>query len=330
MTQARLKELKTRDDVARACGVESSFIEAYAASQNQKDFYDALKLPKRGKRRKGEFRVVFAAREQRLRAFHRSMSMIVTNSVTFDTHVQGFVKRRSTRTNAEQHLAAKVLLHADIQGFFDTITTEQVTDAFIKAGARVPIASYLAKACTIDGLLRQGTRCSPALANAVCLDMDQAFLHLSRSISCVYTRYADDLTFSGEELPSDEAVQAILATYGFTLRDNRCYRQHRGRTQFVTGLSVADHAQPRLPRKLKRRLRLTMHYIEKHGLEEHFRRAGVRDHARAQAWLRGMLMYAHSIEPAVVAEWQNIFDRAVSNRPPDDRPNEFERDGEEH
>ena len=150
MTTSRLRELKTIDDVARACGVEADFVQEYVESENQQSYYDALKLSKKGKRRRGEFRVVFAAREERLRQLHRGLSMIVANSATFGRHVQGFVKKRSTKTNAEQHLGAKVLLHADIKSFFDAISTEKVQISFVEHGVLGPMAEVLAKACCYD------------------------------------------------------------------------------------------------------------------------------------------------------------------------------------
>lgn len=314
MTTAKLRDLKSIDAIARACGVEPDFILEYSTSPDQKGYYNALKLAKRGKRRKGEFRIVFQARQARLAAFHRSISMIVVNNAVFGNHVQGFMKKRSTRTNAEQHLAAKVLLHADIKGFFDAITTQRVRDAFIAEGAAVHVADLLAKACTIDGLLRQGTRCSPIIANLVCHDLDQAFLRMARAQNCVYTRYADDITFSGDDVPTDESVRQVLKTYGFTLRDEKCIRQYRGRSQFVTGLSVFDEKAPRLPRRLKKRLRLTMHYIEKFGISAHFSHAGITDPDREEAWLSGMLRYASSIEPKLVKQWEDILNRARQNQ----------------
>jgi RNA-directed DNA polymerase len=318
MTTAKLKDLTSLDDIARACGIERDFIADYANSQTQTSYFKILKLPKHGRRRKGEFRIVFEARETRLAAFHRAMSMIITNSAVFGDHIQGFLRKRSIRTNAEKHLAANVLLHADIQGFFDAITTKQVRDALVAEGTAVPMADIISKACTIDGLLRQGTRCAPTIANLVCFDLDQSFLRLARSHSCVYTRYADDLTFSGNQIPSDNSVKEILESRGFKLRDDQCYRQYKGRRQYVTGLTVADPNRPRLPKRLKHRLRLVMYYIEKHGLADHWKRVGVNDESREEAWLLGMLKYAGSIEPQLVSQWRQTFDEALSNRDPEE------------
>lgn len=314
MTTSKLRDLKTLDDVARACGVEVDFVREYAQSEDQQTFYEALKLGKKGKRRRGEFRVVFAAREERLKQLHRGLSMIVANSVIFGRHVQGFVKKRSTRTNAEQHLGAKVLLHADIKGFFDAITTAQVQAAFVEHGVLSPMAEDLAKACTIDGLLRQGTRCSPTVANLVCFDMDQAFIRLAQATGSTYTRYADNISFSGDSVPSDDSVRAVLQNRGFELRDGQCFRQHRGRVQFVTGLSVADAEAPRLPKRLKRQLRLVMYFIKKHGLDDHFDRSRLKRSDLHVVWLAGILSYGQSIEPVLVNKWQQVFSAALAER----------------
>jgi hypothetical protein len=314
MTSARLVDLKDLNDVARMCGVERDFIEEYVHADCQRNFYTALKLPKRGRHRTNQFRVVFAAKQARLSAFHRSVSMIVTNSATFGDHVQGFLKKRSTRTNAKQHLGARVLLHADITGFFDAITTNQVKAALIAAGASVALATTLAQGCTIDGLLRQGTRCSPTLANLVCRKMDATMVDLATAHECVYTRYADDMTFSGSQVPEDDAIIQILESNGFELRDGRCYRQYKGRSQYVTGLTVSDSSRPRLPRRLKHRLRLIFHYIGKYGLDEHWNRLGVEDSIREEWWLCGMLKFARSIEPELVEQWQQVYDKALAER----------------
>lgn len=315
MYTAKLHELKSIDDVARACGVEVELIKEYAESGEQLTYYDALKLRKKGKRRREEFRIVFSAHEERLRQLHRGLSMTIANSVKFGSHVQGFVKHRSTRTNAKQHLGAKILLHADIKGFFDAITTEKVRIAFIEHGVANSMAELLAKVCTIDGLLRQGTRCSPTIANLVCFDMDEALIRLAQVTNSTYTRYADDICFSGDVAPSSDSVNAILQNCGFELRDNQCFYQHRGRVQYVTGLSIADAKGPHLPKRLKRQLRLVMYFIEKHGIDDHFDRSLSDRPGPHIAWLDGILRYAQSIEPELVKKWTTVFSKALEDRP---------------
>lgn len=318
MTIAKLRDFNNLDEIGRACGVAPEFIEGYASSSNQSGYYKIIKIPKRGKKRQGEYRVVFKAYQHDLTAFHRHISMFVSNSTNYGKHVQGFLKKRSTQSNARQHLGAPILLHADIKGFFDAISTAQIQKALVQEGIQPTLASTLASACTIDGLLRQGTRCSPALANLVCHDMDQAFLKLAKSHNCVYTRYADNLTFSGENVASDDSVRYILECHGFQLRDSKCYRQYSGQSQYVTGLTVSDSIRPRLPRRLKHRLRMTMHYIEKYGLTDHWKHIDAKDHIREEVWLEGMLSFANSVEPALAVPWRKILSVAMANRSSND------------
>ncbi|WP_081077959.1 reverse transcriptase family protein [Burkholderia pseudomultivorans] len=303
MTQSRLSEIRDIGDLARATGIPKDFIAAYANSQAQSDAYSVVLIPKKGRKRRGHFRATFSANQEWLSQLHRGVAMIVLNSVDFGEHVQGFIKKRSIRTNAEHHLGAKQLLHADISNFFDSITTNQITQNLITVGAAPEAASLIAKSCTIDGLLRQGTRCSPILANLVCRSLDADMISLAQSIGAKYTRYADDLTFSGDQTPSSDSVDAIITQHGFTLRDGRCYLQQKGHRQYVTGLTVADTAQPHLPKRLKSRLRLVMHYIERNGVRAHFAHDCKRPIARNANELWGMLRFAKSIEPDLASTW---------------------------
>lgn len=307
MNTPRLADLCDLEAISRASGVSARDIEAYVNATNQADWYTRLRIPKRGPKRAGQFRIVHKVRHEWLAQLHRAVAMMVSAGVTFGTHVQGFVQHRSIRTNAIQHLGAARILHGDIQGFFDAITTAQVRGALLTLGTPTAMAALLARACTIDGYLRQGTRCSPALANLVCRPLDLDLLSLAAVHKSVYTRYADDLTFSGPETPRSEAVQAVLEQHGFTLRDGRCSVQRKGCAQFVTGLHVGDAAQPRLPRQLKRRLRLILHFVAKFGTDGHFTHPGKTAVADDALALAGMLRYVQSIEPQLAKRLRSQY-----------------------
>ncbi len=307
MTTAKLHQLHTVQDVARACGLDSSTVNEYAETTDQASLYWILRIPKRGRGRAGNHRIVYSAKSGVLSGFHRSISMLIVNSVVFGNHVQGFVKKRSTYTNAERHLGAEILLHADITNFFDSITVDQVWAAFISAGSPPDLAHVLAKACTIDGYLRQGTRCAPAIANLVCQHLDLDMLALAAGPKASYTRYADDLTFSGSMVPHTDSVRSILQKYGFDLRGGKCITQTRGRNQYVTGLTIADKTQPRLPRSLKRRLRLEMYYIQKFGIDGHVANLDLDDFGMGLSGLEGMLRYVNSIEPHLAFKWKTML-----------------------
>jgi hypothetical protein len=288
-------------------------IAEYANSNEQASYYHEIAIPKRRPQRRGEFRTVYSSRHEWLSQLHRGVAMVVANSVTFTAAVQGFVKRRSIRTNAEKHLGAKVVFHADIKDFFDAITTEHVQAALVTGGVPVSVAHVMARACTIDGLLRQGTRCSPMLANLVCQDLDRSLEQLASARTATYTRYADDLTFSGDDVPELESVRHVVDNAGFRLNERKCFVQRRGKTQYVTGLCVVDASGPRLPRRLKRQLRLVMHYVGKYGANEHFARVQEEYPGEDEVWLEGMLRFARSIEPQLIEPWQQLL-RGASER----------------
>ncbi len=303
----RISDLRDNDTVTRALGVSAEYLKSYAEATSQAAFYIQLKIPKRGRRRAGQFRVVHKARHDWLSSAHKILATMVIQSTSFNDHVQGFVQKRSIVTNARRHVGTRLVLHADIQGFFDAITLDQVKFGFVSLGARDDIADLLARLCTIDGRLRQGTRCAPALANLVCSELDNAMLTLAGSCGATYTRYADDLTFSGDDVPEPNAIMAILRRHGFELRDGTCYVQHRGRKQFVTGLHVGDAMGPRAPRRLKRRLRLVLHFVERFGTDAHFSRRATRPVVSGHLGLEGMLRYVQSIEPDVAKKFREQF-----------------------
>ena len=299
MTIARINQLHTTLDIARATGVSIDQINSYINSSDQTFFYRKMYIAKRGKNKSGEYRTVFKSNHEWLSQLHRGISMMITNSVIFDNHVQGFVKGRSILTNAEIHLGAKKLLHADITNFFDAISNTHIEQALRSIGANEHAVKIITKISTINNFLRQGTRCSPAISNLVCRKLDMEMLSIAKSYDCKYSRYVDDITFSGDTTPSDESIREALLQNGFQLRGNRCAVQIKGRNQYVTGLTITDHIQPRLPVRLKKRIRLIIYYIEKFGIEAHFRNDTLRPLVDSPAELEGMLAFIYSIEPVL-------------------------------
>lgn len=305
----RFADLVDKDRLAQALGTSEGRLDEYAGHAYQSSFYEVIGIPKRGAKRKGEYRTVHAANERWLAEMHKRIAVLVNASASFPQCVKGFVPHGSIKANAAPHCRARVVLHADLKDFFDNITLEQVRLAFRNLGATDQIASLLARLSTIDGYLRQGTRCSPAIANAVCCDLDADLLALAATVDAVYTRYADNLTFSGDRVPAAADVDRIVRGHNFELR-GACTEQHRGRRQFVTGLAVTD-AQPRLPRKLKKQMRLVMHFVENYGVDDHFER--VRSpYPVTEAGIEGMLRFMHSIEPRFAGKLQKQLEEGVT------------------
>lgn len=299
MNSVNFGDIETDSDLAEVFGCNVEDLLRFAGSTNQLQFYKQIKLPKKGRKHRDEFRVVYKAIPQALRLLQKNIATALSACIVFPDCVQGFTAKRSIVSNAGLHLEAKVLLHADVKDFFDSIKLAQIEGAFQSLGCNAVVSSTLAKVCSLNGFLPQGSNASPIIANMVCRNLDTDFLTLASATGSVYTRYADDITFSGDKVPSEEAIQRLLKTHGFELRAGKCRTQKKGRAQYVTGLTVSDTSYPRVPRRAKRRLRLELHYLRKFGIEDHLAHTGSDE---PQHWLEsrieGWIRFIHSVEPA--------------------------------
>jgi hypothetical protein len=207
----------------------------------------------------------------RLNSFLSNWYLITTPKIILNV-VHGFVKGKSIITNAQQHTQKKFLLNVDIKSFFDSITIEKIYQLFLSIGFKKEIASVLAELVTVDGVLATGFSTSPTISNIICTVMDDVFLKVSEKNNVIYTRYADDITFSSNEYITHKGdIEKILNTFSFRINQDKFRLYRRGGPQYVTGLTVVDR-RPRLSKKFKRLIRLELYYIKKYGFTDHFTR----------------------------------------------------------
>lgn len=301
--QIRFGEIRHVQDLARALGTNVEDLEVYLVPANQAALYTTIRIPKRGRKRRGEFRTVYRARQD-LKVLQKNIADAIASSTIFDDCVQGFVQKRSIATNARVHLGQRILLRADIHHFFESITFEQVQTALSSLGCIPAIALTLARVCTRDGHLPEGSSSSPVIANLVGRFLDADLKNLAAAHGCRYTRYADDLTFSGDELPDPGRVQDLIARHGFKLRDDECRTQRRGRSQYVTGLTIADTERPHIAKRAKRRLRLELHYAARFGIAEHLKRTNPGAYMEREIKrLGGWVTFMFSVEGPESTRW---------------------------
>lgn len=117
---------------------------------------------------------------------------------TFSSCVNGFVKGRDIKRNAELHVGRKYVFNLDLQDFFGSITFPRIYGMLTKKPylLKPKVAACIAKACTYNDVLPQGAASSPIITNLICAKMDSQLTKLARKFRCRYSRYADDLTFS--------------------------------------------------------------------------------------------------------------------------------------
>lgn len=111
----------------------------------------------------------------------------------------GFVRKRSIITNAMMHLDQKNVLNIDLENFFDSFNFGRVRGFFIKnENFRLDphVATVIAQIACYNNKLPQGGPCSPVITNLITHALDIRLAALAKKYSCIYSRYADDLTFS--------------------------------------------------------------------------------------------------------------------------------------
>ena len=225
-------------------------------------------VPKKNKPK--ELRHIFYPVSGQLKSTFKILTSWLNSIYKPNESVHGFITKRSIRTNAEQHLECSQLLNLDIKNFFENISKDQVKNSLISHGLTEEISEIISRISTIDNRLVQGFSTSPVLSNMVTTEMDSELQKYAENSNIVYTRYADDISFStkGQEVDANEIIE-IITKYGYPINEEKTKTRKRGQKQIVTGLTVFDSTTPRIPKKIKKNLRLEAFYIKKYGIKNH-------------------------------------------------------------
>jgi len=200
----------------------------------------------------------------------------------------GFVPKRSIVTNAVGHVNRAVVINMDMKDFFPSITFRRVKGLFESMGYSEHVATVLALLCTepprvaaeLDGkiyyvalgqrVLPQGASTSPAITNLLCPKLDRRLTGLASKHDFHFTRYADDLTFSGDRPTAVgrllRSVRTILQAEGFVEHPAKTRVMRRANHQEVTGVTV--NVRPTISREKVRALRAILHNAKKSGLAQ--------------------------------------------------------------
>jgi retron-type reverse transcriptase len=266
-------------------------------------------------KRHGGQREVFEVNNDKIKSAQRIIRKSLSERYDIPSCVHGFIKGMSPRTNAEQHLAKKYIIKVDIKDFFISINKERVIKVFISMGCSEDIALKLSKFTTYKNHLAQGFFTSPIISNIVFSDIDNILTNHASDNSLDYTRYGDDLTFSSNNKINIKEIENIIERNGFKLNTAKTRNMHRGMTQTVTGLTVFDASHPRIPKKMKKILRLHMYYIEKYGMYNHFSKnnAGINPNKTISELkeILGWVCYINSIEPSLYKKYIPILEHEI-------------------
>lgn len=209
------------------------------------------------KKQHGEFRSIASARAEQIEA-GRCLLPVLVEMIDASLPIHGFMPCRSPVTNARPHIGFQWSLCMDLENFFDHVTLEKLVDT----GMSYSLAELITDT---KGIARQGYATSPAAANIAFQPVDRQIIKALKRIcpDAVYTRYADDLTVSSNDLRGLKKLQTeierIVAKSGFKVSPHKTHLlcSKAGR-RIITGIAVDDKSI-RVTRDVRRRLRACYH-----------------------------------------------------------------------
>jgi len=236
----------------------------YSVSNYSSEFYYDFKIPKKN----GSFREL-SAPVSFLKEIQRTILTEILSKVKPSPFAKAFIKKRSIKSNAWFHLKQKLVLKIDLKDFFHSTSTGRVVNYFKSLGYAPGVAGLLGNLCTKNNCLPQGAPTSPALSNLLNLQIDQRISGFCKKHNIRYTRYADDMTFSGDFPPGMivKFVKSVVSDYGYEINTSKTNCSTQSKRQCVTGIVV--NSKMSVPREFREELRKEIYFVLKFGIESH-------------------------------------------------------------
>jgi RNA-directed DNA polymerase len=337
--------------LAKICGVDYMVLRGTVDRRREGSNYRMFPISKRS----GGLRFIHAPTPELLR-IQQFLNQEILQKVAPHRSSYAFHPSGGIRRCAAQHCRARFLFQFDLSDFFHTIDESDVYHVFASLGYRPLLAFELARICTTThlpmgrgrvleelyrrrqyrpetrfpyqhawikfGVLPQGAPTSPMLGNLAAHALDAGLAEFAACNGLVYTRYADDLTFSALEYPAARSIGqirhdicSIIRHHGFRVNARKTRIARAGSRKIVLGLLV-DGDEPRVPRWTVIRIDRFLHAIEKFGLASVAARHGFDSAYGFFNHLQGLAAYIKDVDPprypdmqrrlnAIVLPWQN-------------------------
>ncbi len=335
MVTLPLPPLETHKDLAQWLGLFEHELAWFADLERRQGRVTQTKLHHYRyqwiEKRSGELRLIEIPKP-RIKAIQRRILREILNRLPPHPAAHGFVRGRSTRSFAESHLGSPALLRMDLKDFFHSVPVARIGALFRRVGYPANVAWLLQGLSThstsealageafgklpwqqrkrlADKHLPQGAPTSPALANLCAWRFDCRLQGLADRFGFAYTRYADDIAFSGERellrlAPFLQGViGAIALEEGFEINYRKTSVRSAAQSQRLAGMVI--NRKTNLPRKEFDRLKAILHNCIYQGPEKQNRQ----EHADFQAHLAGRIAYVKWLNPARGEQLHQLWKR---------------------
>jgi RNA-directed DNA polymerase len=270
--------IRTIRDLAYFLKIPEMELLRWAYARREDHRYVKYPIPKRS----GGTRTISAPKEP-LKQIQRSLLDLLYPAAPLSEAVHGFREKRSIVTNARRHVRATSIYKIDIEDFFPSIGLRRVYKMFMAYPFLFPskVAIVLAKLCTCNDELPQGAPTSPFISNVIMRRCDSQLRAFARGNGLMYTRYADDLTFSSRQAsppnilnlpapqppsPTATSVPLILEKAGFKVNTKKSRHITRQQRMRVTGITINKRLN--VSRDYIRRVRKLIYLVKKLGVPD--------------------------------------------------------------
>ena len=240
--------------------IDESLIRAVnAISHSPEHFYRKFHIPKK----KGGFREIHAPYPSLL-ALQKIIAEKIQPYLKVHRSCFSYRKNISFIDNAAHHLGSKEVLSLDIEDFFGNISRQKVFDVLSQSGFNNRLSNEITYLVTYQDYLPQGAPTSPIISNSIFYKIDARLHKLSKKLDLKYSRYADDITISGEKIPSNfpRYIEEILLQHGFALNKEKTRLKKGTSKKIITGVSITS-GKIMVPKIFKRNLRTDIYHLEK-------------------------------------------------------------------
>jgi len=275
---------KTSRELADFLGIEYKKLRflVYHRDVVLSDHYVRYKVPKRS----GGMRNI-AAPKKTLKFAQRTILDKILSKIPVSNYAHGFIKDKSVVTGAIIHQKQPgLIVNIDLEDFFPTITFERVRGMLHKLGYSGHISTLISMICTYcertpieikdkiryiattRRILPQGSPASPMITNIICRKLDRRLNGLAAKFGFIYTRYADDMSFSvNNEANANVSrflglISKVIRDEGFEVNREKTRFLRKNNRQSITGI-VVNNNELGLPRIWIRKLRAAIYNANK-------------------------------------------------------------------
>lgn len=246
----------------------------------------------------------------------------ILEKVEVHESANGFAKERSIVSNAKKHIGKETILNLDLYRFFDTITEKRVYGLFKMLGYTEKLSFDLSRLLCVNppkpywkeikkenklnkkfiklkpSILPQGAPTSPMVSNILAKNLDMSIFEYCEKSNLSYTRYADDITISGDkkDLPDLKLIKGIIRKNGFTINIKKIKYLSNHKKQVVTGITVNNGLF--VDKKILREIEQELYYCIKFGYRNHldFKYKNAKIKSNYKDWLYGKICFIYSVE----------------------------------